>query len=239
MRDRAFLLLVCIVWCLVPFPSWGQEAVSPLEQAKAHYAIAEQAFTAGQFDIARIEFEAALGLLPPDGSPKNAEIHSATLFNLALVAEKRKDFVACRRYLLLFRNSTKDPDKDEALTALEARLPPVSEQPAPSPTAAGSPAARHLDARRGVSGRTIVGPSLLLALGGASLLAATVPAAQGAGLSRMVETTPLIPEQLADFNAEGTRLNGTAITLCVVGSALAIGGGVWLGLVYGKQHKTP
>lgn len=227
MIARDWLLIVCIVWCSVPFPSLAQEAVSPLEQAKAHYATAQQAFEAGQFDIARIEFEAALGLLPPDGSAKNAEIHSATLFNLALVAERRKDIDACRRYIALFRNSTQEPDKDEALRTLEARLPPSA--------AAASPTVK----RRAVSARTIAGPSVLLALGAASLLSATLPAALGAGLSRMVEATPVTPSQLADFNSEGSRLNAAAITLCVVGSGLVIGGGVWLGIVYGKQHKTP
>jgi hypothetical protein len=167
--------------------------------------------------------------LPPDGSAKNAEIHSATLFNLALVAERRKDFDACRRYLVLYRNSIQDADKDEALTTLEARLPPIAE--AASPTTAVK--------RRPVSARTIAGPSVLLALGGASLLSATVPAALGAGLSRAVEAMPVTPSQLADYNSDGSRLNAAAITLGVVGSCLVIGGGVWLGLVYGKQHKTP
>lgn len=228
MTARASLLFVCIVWCSVPFPSWGQEAVSPLEQAKAHYATAEQAFAAGQFEIARIEFEAALGLLPPEGSAKNAEIHSATLFNLALVAERLKNLDACRRYIALFRNSIKEPDKDEALRTLEARLPPKLEVASPTTVK-----------RRPVSVRTFAGPSVLLALGGASLLSATVPAALGAGLSRMVETMPVTPSQLADYNSEGNGLNAVAITLCVVGSGLIIGGGVWLGIVYGKQHKTP
>lgn len=229
MTTRAWLLTICIAWCSLPLPSSGQEAeaVSPLEQAKAHYAIAQQAFAAGQYDIARVEFEAALGLLPPDGSAKITEIHSATLFNLALVAEKRKDFDACRRYLALFRKSVPDADKDEALTTLEARLPPPVEPASPT------------GKRRGVAAKTVAGPSVLLALGGATLLSAAVPAALGAGLSRMVETMPVTPAQLADFDASGARLNATAITLAVVGSALAIGGGVWLGILYGRQHKTP
>lgn len=228
MIARDWLLFLCIACCSLPLPSLAQEAVSPLDQAKAHYATAEQAFAAGQFEIARIEFEAALGLLPPDGSAKNAEVHSATLFNLALVAERRKDFDACRRYIVLFRNSIQEPDKDEALKTLEARLPPIAE--------ASSPAVVK---RRGVGSRTLAGPSVLLGLGGVSLLSATVPAALGAGLSRMVESMPVSPSQFADFDAEGSRLNATAITLCVIGGGLVIGGSVWLGIVYGRQHRTP
>lgn len=220
---NALAVLVLLIACL---DAQGQEAPAPvdvLQTAKDHQQRGVEFFAANQFDAARVEFEATLALID---QVKDPEAYAAILFNLALVAEKQGRLDDSLGYAKRHQALVPSASSDEQFVKLLKRLEPAS---APKPEPARPPSRPRPPA-----------PAVaLLGVGGGALLASLIVTVLSGQLSARVEGTPVTPEELAELTAEGGRLNGAAIGLATVGFGLAAAGGIWLGVHYGRQHKTP
>lgn len=226
--------LAVLVLLIASLDAQGQEApalVDVLQTAKDHQQRGVEFFAANQFDAARVEFEATLALID---QVKDPEAYAAILFNLALVAEKQGRLDDSLGYAKRHQALVPSASSDEQFVKLLKRLEPAS-APKPEPASAPKPE----PARPPSQPRPPVPAAALLGVGGGALLASLIVTVLSGQLSGRVEGTPVTPGELAELTAEGGRLNGAAIGLATVGFGLAAAGGIWLGVHYGRQHKTP
>ena len=192
-----------------------------MDAAQRHHEDGVRFFEAGNYEAARVEFEAGYKL---DGKP-------AWLFNLAKTCQRQGNLEDARRYAKSYEAAVGVGDK-EAVELL-ASIPTAA---APAPAAA--PAANITP-----SSPPRVSPAawVLLGLGGACLVSAIGTSAAASNLSKQVDAGPLA---LPDFQAAqslGEGLNRASISLLSVGLALGVAGGTWaiVNRFYGRQHKTP
>jgi tetratricopeptide (TPR) repeat protein len=172
-----------------------------LEQARTHYLRGEQAYMAGDYDIARAEFEKANRLVP----------RPALLYNLARVAMKQKKKEDALGFLERYL-ATNPSDAEEVRRELNdmdpepppppvAPPPPVVTPPPPPPVVAKAPRWPYY---------TLIG------LGGAALLS-------GVGLAT-AGGTAVVAEGDAAGLAQARTLQSTGVYLLIGGAALAAGG---------------
>lgn len=193
----------------------GKEDPVLVDAAADHHQKGVEFYRSGRFDAARIEFDTAFQLSNNPG----------VLFNLAKTCEQLGDYAQAMRHAERFQQTLKapDPELDELLARLRARLAPPPPQPTPR---------KGLPLWPGVSG---------VVLGGVLMVSGIATAGLGYQLSRDVESMPL---SLADYDAadaKGRLLNNSTIGLLVAGGVVA-GAGITLVILsrrYSLQHKTP
>ena len=201
-----------------PSESAAAEATAQAQRddaARKHFDTGIEFFNSGQYDAARVEFEAGLKL---NGRPE-------WLFNLAKVAQHQGKLAEAREFALRYQvmQGAADP---EAKALLDS-LPPE--------------AARAPQAPLQQSKRLTPAPWALVGVGAGSLLGAIVTSSVALSLSRHVESTPLVLPDYQAAQSEGASLNAASGSLLAIGLGLAAGGTTWLLVRHfqGRQHKTP
>lgn len=208
-----------------------------VDAAKAHLESGAAFFEQGQYEAARIEFEAGYQL----------SHRSGFLFNLAKVAQRQGKLDECRTLAKQYEvaaaticvetkeNCAPDPEIPKLLKECQAPLAanPVA-VPSAAPTAA--PVVAVADQLRKPN---LVMPSLLLGFGGAALIGSLGCALATFPINSRVRQ-PITQEDYTNAQTEGMRLNAASGSLLGIGLALGVSGATWM-LVkrYGGQHKTP
>lgn len=223
-------LLFGAVLAVFPLGDVAAEEQEPatVQAAQRHFDSGVQFYESGDYESARIEFEAGFRLSKlPD-----------FLVNLCKVAERQNrpdDAVRyCEQYLRLRPD---DADVRQRLERLRSGVmegasqapastlsfPPQTSSPAQLP-AASPPTSRVLGLQ------PVPKPALGLLIGGAALLLGGIGTGSAAlSAQKDAEAGPYFNE-LDALQRRGKALNVTAISLSVVGGAAAVAGVGWLGL---------
>lgn len=221
-------LLLLLVWLLasVGIASADESTVDPAADRKLaaeHYNAGRDAFTAGRYATALLEFEAAYALS-----------HEPILVeDMAVTAEKMgnvdKAIELSRKFLTLV-NKADEPEAVEAASTRIARLAGAAPIGAAALQPAAAPSRPQGADKRASHRRATIGGSVLVAGGGSFLVASLITAALGGSLANMVENTPLTLPALDDSLSRGRGLNAASGATAGIGVALVVGGGLWLGL---------
>lgn len=236
MTSKRRIASLCIAILAAP-PSLAF-ADGQVDAAKGHLDSGVTFYEQGQYEAARIEFEAGYQL----------SHRSGFLFNLAKVAQKQGKLDECRTLAKQYEvaiaticvetreNCAPDPEIPKLLK--ECQAPPLSANPvaAPSTAPTEAPVAAVADQRRKPN---MVMPALLLSFGGAALVGSLGCALATFPINSRVRQ-PITQEDYTNARTEGMRLNAASGSLLGIGLALGVAGATWM-LVqrYGGQHKTP
>lgn len=235
-RTTRRLLLVALL-SIAPLGGAQAEEEEPatVQAAQRHFDSGVQFYAAGDYESARIEFEAGFRLSKlPD-----------FLVNLCKVAERQnrpEDAVRyCEQYLRLRPDDADVRQRLERLrsgTVETVSSPPVPAAASPSMTAAtAQPANASLPVPL-VSTKQrppVPKPALGFLIGGSALLAAGIGTGAAALFTqREAEAGPFF-EDFGALQRRGKALNVMAISFSVVGGVAAAAGGGWL--VYWSHHR--
>lgn len=224
-------LLLAVVLTCGPFgvTHAAEQEPATVQAAQRHFESGVTFYQAGDYESARIEFEAGFRLSKlPD-----------FLVNLCKVAEKQNRPEDAVRYCEQYQRLR--PDDEDVRQQLErlrsGTAEAASPAPAPSPPAqtvsgAQVPSDTAMPTVPSKSRKPVPKPALGLLIGGSALLVAGIGTG-GAALAaqRETEASPLF-DDLDALQRRGKALNVAAISLSVVGGAAAIAGagciGYWL-----------
>lgn len=209
------------------------EPTATNQAAHRHFESGVNFYRNGDYESARIEFEAGYRLSKlPD-----------FLVNLCQVADKQNRIQEavnyCEQYLRIEPHSKDSPEVRVRLDRLHQQLgTPAQPPPAqPSPPLTSSPlavvAAQPAESSQARS-RPPAGALALLIGGGALLLGGAGSGAGALATAREIEGGPAF-DDLVGLQQRGATLNAVAITLYVAGGVAAAAGAGWLG--YWGTHK--
>lgn len=207
-----------------------------MDAAQRHHEDGVRFFEAGNYEAARVEFEAALGL------SKEPEV----LFNLSLAAEKQGQFADAigyaERYLAAVPSSLDAEKVRERIAGLRAKLAGDAARgvavsvPQPVADDVHKPVAA-VDVRGGavpvaptssVRGRV---PKAALGLmgGGAALLLGGIATGSAAlGTARQLEMMDsVVYRDLLEVQRRGDALSTASVVLFATGGAVVVAGAVW------------
>ena len=198
------------------------------QAAQRHFESGVNFYKTGDYEAARIEFEAGYRLSKlPD-----------FLVNLCQVADKQnrvQDAINyCEQYLRAEPNAAASAEVRTRLDNLHQRLadPAAARQPAPAvaqPTAPQVASQPSTEVTKQAARRPVPKGALALLVGGAVLLGVGAGTG-GAALatSRELEAGPVFADSDV-LKRRGEALNAVAITFYVVGGVAAVAGVAWLG----------
>lgn len=200
----------------------------PTQAARRHFDSGVVFFERGDYESARIEFEASFRLTK----------HPDLLVNLCIVAEKQARFTEaisyCDQYLRTvpdakdaasvqsrlerLRRLAASPAPPTAPVVQKPAEPPTPPPPAPAPQEPSQP-------RR----RSLAGPLALTVSGGALVITGIALGAAALSISREAEQGPVF-SMLDALNRKGQALEASAITFDVLGGAATVAGITWLAI---------
>ena len=235
------LLLAAVAWSS---PAWAEPPANPtpeqLDRGRELYENGSMLYDEGRYEDAIVAWRQGYELT---GLPD-------FLYNIANAQERLGDVKGALDTLGRYRAfATADEREtlDRRIRSLEARLdkepaPVPQPTPQPAPVPQPEPQPQPVAQGGGVSGRTIVGASLI-GLGGASLITGTVFGLNSAGAGRdaaalCVEGTdgPLCPDTAADFlDAEKGSALAADLSFAL---GLALAGGGTVVLLTGGHHDN-
>ena len=239
---RAICVLLAIVMrlCVTTLALAAEDTSASRKIAAAHSETAQQAAERGDYKLALVEYQAALGIA--EGfNPREPDIESDLLNNLSRVNEKLGNWSAAieqaQRVLEISPNMPiRERDEHQGritrMRALLGQTPPVSPKSsvavAPMPIAPVAPVA----ARRRSS--LPVGGIALTAIGGGLLIASIGCAAALPGAIDRLQGSLTLPE-IDSLTSQARTLQGLAIGLGTVGALAGAGGVVWL-VLWKRSH---
>jgi len=204
-----------------------------MDAAQRHHEDGVRFFEAGNYEAARVEFEAALGL------SKEPEV----LFNLSLAAEKQGQLADAigyaERYLAAVPSSLDAEKVRERIAGLRAKLAGDAARgvaaPVPQPVAddVHKPVAT-VDVQAGAvpaSSVRVRVPKAALGLmgGGAALLLGGIATGSAAlGTARQLEMMDsVVYRDLLEVQRRGDALSTASVVLFATGGAVVVAGAVW------------
>lgn len=222
MLVKRTLLVALVPWWLslahAQQPTLKPKPVNLGQRAANHFEVGSQAYQAGQFDVARVEFEASYQhCKEPD-----------LLHNLSMVAEQQGKFaeaLALEREFLA-KAQLKPEERESAsnrIARLSEQIPPQQSpaQTSSAPTPPGKTARIVSIAGLAVGGGLLVSA---IGIGGAAL-----------ALKNDLESRPITLTELDQGRALGQSYQSAAIGLGVVGGVLVIGSTV--GVVVASRRR--
>lgn len=203
----------------------ADEAPPPtLQAAQRHFESGVNFYKSGDYEAARIEFEAGhrLSKLPD------------FLVNLCQVADKQnrvQDAINyCEQYLLAEPNAKDGTEVHTRLDGLRQRQADPTKQPATAPLQLNTAPADNppvASAARPSERAPVPKPALALLIGGGVLVLAGAGAGASAlATARELEAGPVFRD-VDGLTRRGEALNGVAITFWVVGGVAAVAGAGW------------
>lgn len=228
MLRLVFLLLVL----LSPWTSaWADQAkpLDPEATAAQHFALAVQAFHAGQWGVARTEFTASYDLTKKPDLLRNLSLtaeQQATVPNASRVEARAAlaDAISYEHQLI----SAKPAERAECearIRDLQKKLTALEDVGRPNP-----------EGQRPRSRAGLVAGALGLSLGGGMLIAAVGTGASALALKSDLEGRPITQAELDEGLARGGTLKSATIALAVVGGTVAIGSITLLAL---SRRRSP
>lgn len=211
------------------------EPTATNQAAQRHFESGVNFYRNGDYESARIEFEAGYRLSKlPD-----------FLVNLCQVADKQNRIQEavnyCEQYLRIEPNSKDSPEVRIRLDRLHQQLgtpapPPPTQLSSPQvPNSVAIVAAQPAESTQARS-RPPAGALALLIGGGALLLGGAGSGAGALAMAKEIESGPAF-DDLAGLQHRGSTLNAVAITLFVAGGVATVAGAGWLGY-WGTRRST-
>lgn len=190
--------------------------------AKDHYDAGRDAFDKGRYTTAMLEFEAAYALSSEPILIEDMAVTAETMGNVEKALE------LTRKFLTLVKTGSEPEAVEAANKRIERLTSRTKQQPPPANPAALATASPNLAPPSGNAAR--IGGSVMVGGGAALLLVSLGTAVAGGTLAGMLEATPLTLPALEESLSRGRSLNAVAGSTLAIGVALAVGGGVWLGV---------
>lgn len=235
MRAAAFAFIALTVTS--PLSPARADEPQPLtvQAAQRHFESGVNFYKTGDYEAARIEFEAGYRLSKlPD-----------FLVNLCQVADKQNRIQEavnyCEQYLRIEPNAKDGTEVRARLERLNQQLggaaqpPPAQPSPPPTSSPAEVVAAQPAESTQAPS-RPPAGALALLIGGGAQFLGGAGSDAGALATAREIEGGPAF-DDLAGLQQRGPTLNAVAITLYVAGGVATAAGAGWLGY-WGKRRPS-
>lgn len=191
--------------------------------AKDHYDAGRDAFDKGRYTTAMLEFEAAYALSSEPILIEDMAVTAETMGNVEKALE------LTRKFLTLVKTGS-EPEAVEAANKRIERLTSRTKQQPPDNPAALATASPNLTQSPPSGKPARIGGSVMVGGGAALLLVSLGTAVAGGTLAGMLEATPLTLPALEESLSRGRSLNAVAGSTLAIGVALAVGGGVWLGV---------
>ena len=222
---KQLVLLTVLLGSPVIAAGAEQQEPATIQAAQRHYDSGAEFYKTGDYDAARIEFEAGFRLSKlPD-----------FLVNLCQVAEKQNlpdDAIRyCEQYLRMVPGATDAADVQGRIDRLRLKLqeskalaqgvvvPAVTAKPPAVPTAVSIPAVRTASAPK---------PALALLVGGGALLVGALGTGVGSQLTKQqLEGEPYF-DDVDMLRRRGEALTAASISLGIVGGAAVVAGASWL-----------
>lgn len=218
------ILLLRVAHAQVP----DQQPLDLDETAAAHFALAVQAYQAGQWDAARAEFRVCYEL-----SKKPDLLH-----NLSLVAEKQGQFAEALSLEREFLSKAKPQDMTaEEKAKIAARVEKLERLVAPPPSAPPTetpPRSVQLEKAPAKAPRVLA--TVGLVSGGGLLVAALGTGIAGSLLKRDLESRSLTLAEFDQGRALGKSYESATIALSVIGGALVVGSAVVAATVWRRPR---